>query len=170
MHTLRDGEDLSGADRGDELPEGDKPITDDEKKVAEELKLKEKADEDAKAEKEKAEKEKKEAKDEDEEEDDDKRKDTRIPLKRHKEILEEERLKTAQALAKLAQFQGAEDIGKTNEELNKASQRLIGMEAEHAKLINDGNVAEAAKKMSEIRLLERDINDIRTDLKAAAAE
>lgn len=168
MHaTLKDGDDLGGGDRGDVLDNGgDTPPTDEEKKLAEELKAKEKTDADAKAAKEKA----KADEDEDDEDDPEKKRDTRIPLKRHKEILEEERLKTARAVAKLAQYQGSEDLEKTNEELKKAEDRLIGMETEHAKLINDGKTEDAARKMGEIRKLERDVNDIRTDLKVAAGE
>lgn len=168
MHaSLKDGDDLGGADRGDILDAGgEKPPTDEEKKLAESLKEKAEAD---KAAAEKAAKTKADG-DDDDEKDETKRKDTRIPLSRHKEILEEERLKTAQALAKLAQYQGAEDLEKTNEELKKAQDRLIGLEAEHAKLMNDGKPEEAAKKMTEIRKLSESVNDIRTDLKVAAAE
>ena len=54
--------------------------------------------------------------------------------------------------------------------MNKAEERLVGLEKEHAKLITDGKHEEAAVKMGEIRKLERSMNEIRTDLKAAAAE
>ncbi len=162
QHTLVDADDLGsggGDDRGDNfVPPGDKPPTDEEKKLADELKVKADAD-------------KKDAdkvvKDED---DDEKKKDTRIPLARHKELLEAERVERAKLEAKLANYEHGEDVAKTNAELQKAEDRLIGLEKEHAKLMNDGKVDEAAQKMGEIRKLERDVNDIRTDLKTAAAE
>jgi hypothetical protein len=167
QHTLKDGDDLGGgADRGDVLDVGgEAALTDEEKKIAEELKAKETADAEAK---EKADAEAK--KKEEEDADKDKRKDTRIPLTRHKELLEAERIERTKAEAKLAQYEGAEDVAKTNEELTKAEERLLGMEAEHSKLLVDGKIDEANKKMAEIRKLDRDINDIRMDLKAAAAE
>jgi hypothetical protein len=163
MHaSLKDGDDLPGAgdvvDRGDSLEGGDeKPPNAEEKKVAEDLKAKEA--------------EKVKAKEDEEDEGEEKtRKDTRIPLARHKEILEEERVRNAQLTAKLAQYEGAQDIEKTNAELTKAQQRLIGLEAEHAKLLTDGKVDEAARKMGEIRDLTESVNDIRVNLKVAAAE
>jgi hypothetical protein len=119
----------------------------------------------------KAKEEKKAVVVEDEDEDEEKKKkDTRIPLARHKEVLETERMERAKLEAKLAMYEGSEDVAKTNEELTKAEDRLIGFEKEHAKMSADGKVDEAAAKMTEIRKLERAINDIRTDLKTAAAE
>ncbi len=156
QHTLKDGEDLGGGDRGDELPADDDKITDEERKLAEDLKAKAAA-----------------AKDKDSDETDEekeKKKDTRVPLNRHKELLEAERTERAKVEARLALYEKGADVAKTNEELTKAEDRLLGMEKEHAKLLNDGKVEEAAAKMSEIRKLERDVNDIRTDLKTAAAE
>lgn len=179
MHTLKDGADLPGAgelgedapDRGD-LVEGkkEKELTDEEKaaaakelKDAEDAEAKKKADEEAK-------KKKGEGSEEDDEPDEVKRKDNRIPLKRHKEILEEERTARLKAEAKLAQYERSEDISKTNEELTKAEERLLGMMEEYNKLLVDGKVDDANKRMAEIRKLDRDIADIKGDLKAAAAE
>lgn len=173
MHSLRDGEDLGNVqvDRGDEVVvTKDAPITDDEKKVAEDLKAaqEKKAAEDA-------EKAKKAAAQSDEEEEDDpdnpgKKRDSRIPLKRHKEILENERAQRARLEAQLAQFQRGEEVTRTNEELQKAENKLLEMEANYNKLIADGKYDEAGREMTAIRKQERAINDIRTDLKTNAAE
>lgn len=157
--------------RGDVVRQpGEEPLTDEEKRVAGELKAKEEAEAKAKAEAEAK------AKAEAEEEDDPdnpgqkRRKDTRVPLARHKEILERERAEKERALAKLAQYQGAEDLAKTNEEIQKAENKLIELEGQHAKLITDGRADEAAKTMTEIRKLEREINRKQTALETAAAE
>lgn len=173
---LKDGEDVQ-LDRGDEVTLKDgSPPTEEERKLAEELKAKETADAEAAkaAEAEAAKKAK--AKEDGEGEDDDEgdegkgRKDTRIPLSRHKEILERERADKEKALARLAQFEGAKDLAKTNEEIQKAENKLIEMEGQHAKLLTDGKVEDAAKLMGDIRKLEREINRKHGALETAAAE
>lgn len=178
LSPLKDGEDLAGMDRGDELAPGDKQPdpTEEEKKLAADLKAK--ADADAKAKEEadaKAKADADKAK-EDEEEDDPenpgkkRRVESRIPLTRHKALIEAERAERAKAEAKLAQYEKGEDIAKTNEEITKAEDALLKMEADYTKLMTDGKTDEAAKMMTQIRRTERSINDMRTDLKTAEAE
>lgn len=190
MHSLRDGEGLAGlngdhngeipkdADRGDSVAEKkEPPPTDEEAKLAAELKAKEEKDAaDKKAGDDKAAADKKAAdkkavgeKDDADDKDKDK-KDTRIPLSRHKTLLETERREKDAALARLAKYEGADELAKTNVALKKAEDSVISMEEDHAKLVNDGKTAEAAALMRKIRLAERDINETRTDLKMQAAE
>lgn len=166
---LKDDEGL-GADRGDEVSaeQEQAALTDEEKKLATELKEKEEAE----VAKVKAAAEKKAAGEEEEEGEDKegKRKETRIPIARHKEILERERTEKDKALAKLAQYEGAEDLVKTNEELTKAENKLLELEGQYAKLLTDGKPEEAAKVMGEIRKLDRGINQKHLDLASAATE
>ena len=166
MHArLDDGSDLGGdpKDRGDD-------ITDDEKKVAEELAAKEKAAADAKAKEEAAAKEEEEGDDEGDEDGEDKDKRKRIPLSRHKAILEAERTSRSQLEAKLAQYENGADVAAVNEEITKAEEKLLKQEAEYAQLVTDDKHGEAAKVMAEIRKTERFISEAKGDLKAAAAE
>lgn len=158
-------------DRGDVVDDKlvkDKDVkgepTDEEKKVAQELKDKEAA---------KAAKATKGDDDDDDEDDgkdkDGKRKDTRIPIARHKALLEAERAERDKLEAKLAQYERGADVAKTNEEMKKAEDSLVKLEEEYATLITDGKAGEAAKKMAEIRKVERTISETSSDLKAAAA-
>jgi hypothetical protein len=170
--TLKDNDGLdldTSLDRGDDFnPTADADLTDEEKKVAEDLK---KPKEKEAAKDESKEEEKDEEKDEDEEDETKgKRRDSRIPISRHKQILEAERAERAKLEAKLAQFEGGEDLAKTNEELSKAETKLIELEGQHAKLITDGKPEEAAKVMGDIRKLERSINKTHLKLETQAAE
>lgn len=97
------------------------------------------------------------------------RKDTRIPVSRHKEILAKEREAREAAEKKLAQYQGGERLAVINEDIKQAEDKVIALDKEYTKLITDGEHAKAAEKMQEIRRLERDIADKKSDLKAAAA-
>lgn len=98
------------------------------------------------------------------------KKDTRIPLARHKEILARERTQREALERQLAQTKQAETIAATNEQLTAAENKLLALEKEHAKLINDGEYDKAAAKMGEIRLTERGINESRTTFAIQAAE
>ena len=97
-------------------------------------------------------------------------KDTRIPLARHKEILESARVQREALEAKLAQFEKAGAVAATNEEITAAETKLLALEAKYNKLIVDGDHAEATKVMGEIRTTERGIGQARTQLVAAVAE
>lgn len=99
-----------------------------------------------------------------------KAKDTRIPLARHKEILDRERAQREDLEAKLAKFEKAGAVAATNEEITAAEAKLLELEAKYGKLLVDGDNAEAAKVMGEIRLTERGINAAKTQLVAAVAE
>lgn len=166
-----DGDDLGSgsADRGDEvvIPK-EAPITADEKKLADDLK----AGEEAEAKKAAA---LADAKGDEEEDDPDnpgkkRKKDSRIPVSRHKEILEAERAERARLEARLAQFERGQDVAETNKELNEKEEALVKLEGEHAKLIADNKTEEAGKLMTQIRRAEREITETRAELREAAAE
>lgn len=179
---LDDAADLRGAggdvdvnDRGDEGIKAEAEPTAEEKKLAEDLKSKGDADTKAKEEadakaKADAEAAKGKGKDDDDDDDPDKRKDTRIPLSRHKAIVEAERAGRAAAEAKLAQFERGKDIQETNEEIAKAEDNLLKMEADYNKLLADGKHDEATKIMTQIRKTERSINDTKAEFRSQMAE
>jgi len=113
-----------------------------------------------------------EDKEEDEEEDETgKKKSTpRIPLARHKAMLEAGRLERDVLEAKLAQYERGNDFAATNDALNKAEADLIELEGHYSTEIVDGVTADANKTMGEIRRLEKAISQQRIALAADAAE
>lgn len=98
------------------------------------------------------------------------KKDTRLPLSRHKEILDAERAKREQVERELAQYKQGKEIASTNEEITALEDKALKAETEYTKLIADGELDKAAAKMREIRAMEREINDKRVGMSIAAAE
>jgi len=98
------------------------------------------------------------------------KKDTRLPLSRHKEILEAERNRREAVERELAQYKQGKAIASTNEEITALEDKVIKAEGEYAKLMADGELDKAASKMREIRVTEREINDKRVNMSVAAAE
>ena len=145
-------------DRGDDLP-GEDEVDQAALDAA-------KAEEEAKKLEAELEAEKKEPKAEDEE----KKKDTRIPLSRHKEILEKEREQRATLEAQLAQDQKGQTIAEVNKEITALEQNVLKLEKEYAAAIVDGKTDEAATLMSQIRKAERDMAESKSDMKIQAAE
>lgn len=177
LRPADDGSDLGGAaaevvDRGDLLPEDmpavevvvdpkDDPAV---KAVADALAAKAVTDAAAAVE------------DEDDEQDDpaDKtKKAARIPLSRHKDMLEKERERTAAAVAELAELKkrGTMEaaVVTTNEQLKTMETEVATLEAEYTDLVTDGKAKEAAAVMTRIRAAERQMADTRADLKIQAS-
>ncbi len=102
--------------------------------------------------------------------DDEKKKDSRIPLARHKEILEKERESRAALERQLAQYQKGDQIADMNAELTAAENKIISMEKEYATLLTDGEVEKASALMQQIRKTERDMAEAKSDMKIHAAE
>jgi hypothetical protein len=167
LHAPMDGEgnDLGGAvDRGDDFtPTDDEPDTPAAKP---EPKVPEATDEDD------VDPDDPDAGEGDEPKADDKpkKKDQRIPLSRHKDLLEKERAKRAELEQKLQQFQRGGEVAELNENITKAEEKIIGLEKDYAKLLADGEVEKASALMSQIRNLERQVVESKSDMKIAAAE
>ncbi len=173
----------SDEDRGDFIP-GDEDKGDDDAKAAAEAEAKKAAEDEAakKAAEEaeakaaaEAEAKKTAAKDDEKEDEDDKedkksKKDTRIPLSRHKEMLEKERAQREALEAELSKYKGGDKVAKTNEEITLSENKVVELDAKYAKFIADGDLEKAAATMREIRGLERDIADRKADMKAEEAE
>lgn len=105
-----------------------------------------------------------------EEKEEPKKKDSRIPLSRHKELLEKERAKRAELEQKLAQYQQGTQVAQLNENITAAEDNILKMEKEYAMLLADGEVEKATALMAKIRGLERQMSEAKSDMKIAAAE
>lgn len=99
----------------------------------------------------------------------DKTKDTRIPAARHKEILDKEREKRTALETELAQYKQGKQIAEVNTEITEAETKLIKMEKDYSTLIADGKAAEGAALMTDIRRLERTINNKTAEMRETAA-
>lgn len=98
------------------------------------------------------------------------KKDSRIPLSRHKEILEKERESRAALERQLAQYQQGDQLKDMNADLTAAENNIIKMEKEYATLLTDGEVEKASALMQQIRKTERDMAEAKSDMKIHAAE
>lgn len=98
------------------------------------------------------------------------KKDTRIPLARHEELLNKERERRAALETELANSRQGQRVAAANVDIAKAEERLLALEEEHAQLVTDGEAKKAAGKMAEIRKLERSIIESRADMNIQAAE
>ena len=99
-----------------------------------------------------------------------KAKDTRIPLARHKEILEKEREQRAALERTLAQYQQGQQLADVNVEITALENSVLKLEKDYAKLLTDGEVEQAAAVMAQIRKAERDMAESKSDMKIQAAE
>lgn len=160
-----DGADAGGGsplDRGDELS-----VVVEEEPKAEELKN---PFEDDKAEDEQKADSEAEDKAEDEDDKAKKGKGAKIPLDRHKEILAKERAQREALERELAQYRQGQQIIQTNEEITKMEEGILQMEKQYNKLLADGEIDKAVELMSKIRRAEREIVELKADMKAQAAE
>lgn len=104
--------------------------------------------------------------------DDDKKpkKDTRIPLSRHKEILEREREARTALERQLAQYQHGNQIANVNEEITKLENSVLALEKDYAQQLTDGDIDKATATMAKIRTAEREMAEAKSDMKIQAAE
>lgn len=101
---------------------------------------------------------------------DKKKREARIPLSRHKEMLEKERTKRAELEGKLAQYQRGSQVADLNESITASENEVLKLEKEYAALLADGEVEKATATMAKIRGLERQMSEAKSDMKIAAAE
>jgi hypothetical protein len=97
-------------------------------------------------------------------------KDSRIPLARHKDLLEKERERRAALEAELARYRQGADLARTNDEIDKAETKLVELETRYTKLLADGEIDQATGLMREIRTAERGISEQKTAFQVQAAE
>ncbi len=99
-----------------------------------------------------------------------KKREQRIPLSRHKDLLEKERAKRADLERQLAQFQKGTEVAALNQDITKAEEGILAMEKQYNALLGEGELEKAAELMAKIRRAERGISEAQSDLKIAAAE
>lgn len=99
-----------------------------------------------------------------------KKREQRIPLSRHKDMLEKERAKRADLERQLAQYQRGSEVAALNQDITKAEEGVLAMEREYNNLLGEGELDKAAELMAKIRKAERSIVEAQSDLKIAAAE
>lgn len=97
------------------------------------------------------------------------KKDTRIPLARHKELIDKERERREAAERQLAQYQKGSEVAKVNEDLSKLEDSVLEMEGKYNKLMADGEVEKARELMTKIRQTERSIIKAQSDAQMAVA-
>lgn len=100
----------------------------------------------------------------------DRKKDSRIPLARHKEMLDKERDKRAALEAELARYKQGDSLARTNEQIDATETRLVELETRYTKLLADGEIEQATALMREIRTAERSIGEQKTSFAVQAAE
>ena len=100
----------------------------------------------------------------------DKKREQRIPLSRHKDMLEKERTRRADLERQLAQYQRGSDVATLNEDITAAENSILKMEQDYNELLSDGELKQASALMTKIRQTERSIVEAKSDMKIAAAE
>lgn len=107
--------------------------------------------------------------DKDDKDDKGAKKDTRIPLARHTEILNRERAAREAAELEVSKLKEGQQAAKTNEELGKLETQVVEKEGKYAELLAEGNTKEAAVLMREIRTLERSIIEQKAEFRTQVA-
>lgn len=100
----------------------------------------------------------------------DKKREPRIPLSRHKELLEKARAERDALAERLSTYQRGTEVAQINEDISKHESDIIKLEKEYTTLLADGDADKAALKMAEIRALDRKVAEAKGDMKIAAAE
>lgn len=112
-------------------------------------------------------------KEEGEDDKDDKKgpkKDSRIPLARHKEILERERSAREAAEVELAKLREGQQVAKVNTQINASEAKVSDLEEKYAELLAEGKTKEATATMREIRQLERTIIEQKAEFTTQVAQ
>lgn len=99
-----------------------------------------------------------------------KRRDSRIPLKRHEQLLAKERSYREVLERQLAQYQNGQRVAQTNEQLTKMEDSILGMEKEYNRLLAEGEIGKATELMSQIRRAERSIGDAKAEYREQVIE
>lgn len=93
----------------------------------------------------------------------------RIPLERHEAILSKERAARTALEAQIAQYQNGAKVADVNAELTAIETKILGMEKDYAQLLTDGQLDKAASTMADIRRLEREATEAKSDMKIQVA-
>lgn len=93
-----------------------------------------------------------------------------IPVERHKAMLDKAREERDALAAKLANQQKGAAVVATNEQITSIETKVIEKEAAYNKALIDGETEKATALMREIRGMEREMGDLKTNMAAQAAE
>lgn len=145
-----DDEDLSAADRGDVVEGAENEGEDDEGK--------DKTPEPSEAKDDKAEDKGEKGK-----------KDARIPLSRHKDIVEKERAKRQELERLLSKEREGRQYAALNEDLTEMEDGILALEKQYNALLSDGEVEKATAIMTQIRRAERQLTESHGNAKIQAA-
>jgi hypothetical protein len=92
-----------------------------------------------------------------------------IPLDRHKAVLDKARAERDALAAQLKQYQDGQQVARTNTDITKLEETVTAKEAEYNKALIDGEVEKATALMREIRAAERQIGDMKVEMRTQAA-
>lgn len=92
-----------------------------------------------------------------------------IPLDRHKAVLDKTRAERDALAEQVKAFQTGQQVTKTNTDITKLEEKVASKEAEYNKALVDGEVDKATALMREIRATEREIGDMKVELRTQAA-
>ena len=98
------------------------------------------------------------------------RKDDRLPLARHKEILDKERAARAAVETELQNLKRGQIVANTNEQITATETAILGLEKSYTSLLADGELDRAAAVMAQIRASERAIIESKAAFQTQAAE
>lgn len=166
-----EGTDLSAGDRGDDFePTGDDAVAvEEDTSDVDEVLGKKKPEPKADAEDDEDDEDEKDEKDED----DDKpkgKKEPKIPLSRHKALLEKSRAERETLERKLEQYEKGNQLAVTNERITSMEKTIEELDKEYAHALTDGEHEKAAEIMRKIRASEREVSDLKVALHTQAAE
>lgn len=92
-----------------------------------------------------------------------------IPVERHKAMLDKAREERDALAAQVAAFSKGQQVAVTNEQITTLEGQVVTKETEYNKLLVEGEVEKATAVMREIRSLERQMGDLKADMKAEVA-
>lgn len=94
----------------------------------------------------------------------------KIPLSRHKAMLDKARDREAALQRQIEELRHNKAVVTTNEQIGALDAKLPDLETKYNEALADGRTQDATKLMQEIREIERDAAELRSDLKVKAAE
>lgn len=94
----------------------------------------------------------------------------RIPLSRHKASLDKMRAERDEMAQRLAQFQQGQQVAAVNADITASENKIIELEKKYHAALGEGDIDEAAKLMRQLRTLDAQVAEAKSDMKAAASE
>ena len=83
-----------------------------------------------------------------------------IPLDRHEKLLKKERARREELEAQLSQSRAGQEVVKTNDALEKIETELVNMEAQYNELLAEGDIKGAAQLMTQIRRKNAELSNV----------